>query len=241
MNIIDIDDQETWPTELLELVDHWTSNCRDAGGYTLDLPIPLEFDKKLQTILNGRLLRAYHCTRLLPHEKSMIESLGLRALSVELVKDRIRSAEDNGDISSSVATELLESNVFNLGEGKYREKQVCLILSKRLFRNSPDLCERLLSTWGGEAIYKLLENPDLQSKLKILGAPTVVVARIELSNTCSEHSIYPMLLKTFVGSNLDLTDAHADVFYRLPIPRENIEQILQPGDRSYDSLGSLPR
>jgi hypothetical protein len=39
--------------------------------------------------MNGTNLRAYHCTRLLPHEDDRVHAEGLRALDEELVRTRI--------------------------------------------------------------------------------------------------------------------------------------------------------
>ncbi len=47
---------------------------------------------------------------------------------------------------------------------------------------------------------------ELRPRLEQLGRPTIVVARIELSDGWRTHAVYPSLDKVFVGRLLELED-----------------------------------
>ena len=123
---------------------------------------------------------------------------------------------------------------------KAREDQVCLILSRRVFVEEVLGCESLLSIWGGEGIY--ITADDMWSELRELGRPAIVVAAIDLSSERGiKHVARAQVQKVFVGIELDLQLAIADVFYRTPVPPEDILDVWHPGDEEYDRFSDLPR
>lgn len=79
---VDVDDPTTWPAEVYECVSAWAERCRGTTKYTTDLALPLELAGPFRNLLTGYLHRAYHYTRLLPHERAMVLNAGLRPLSV---------------------------------------------------------------------------------------------------------------------------------------------------------------
>ena len=235
-SVVDIDDRATWPACVTEMVTHWAEECEGSTTYTLDLPLPPESEDELRKHLTGRMLRAYHCTRLLPHEVHMVRKNGLQLLTADLILDRIKVAQEVGAISGRDAESLRGAHVFATGQHQGRENQVCLTLSRGIFQEDPGACRPLLSIWGGEGIY-MSSRSDIQNKrLRILGVPTVVVALIDIGLSM----MFPAVHKVFVGAVLGLPRNSADVFYRATIPPHHIEQILQPGDEAYRALGSLP-
>jgi hypothetical protein len=238
---VDVDDAETWPREIIDIVAQWAEDCRGATEYSSDLPLALEDEPRFRQLLSGRLVRAYHCTRLFPHEVGLVREVGLRPLSPALLSDRIDAAEAAGAISTVEAENLRAAHVFATGERGYRANKVCLILSRRMFRDSLGGCLPLLTTWGGEGIYMSSKGVRLRPWLESLGTPTVVVAHLDLSDNAAGHRTFPPLHNVFVGAALDLPHVGADVLYMSPVLPEHIERILQPGDSDYEMLGDLPR
>jgi hypothetical protein len=222
---IDVDDSTTWPRPVFRIVSEWAERCRGATSYTNDLPLHPDLERPFRDHFAGYLFRAYHYTRLLPHERPMVLGAGLRPLSAELLLDRIESARAVGLISAVEARRFHEAHVFASGEQPNREGQVCLVLSKRIFERDPQGCLPLLTTWGGEGMYMSSGAPSLREKLRTLGTPTVVVALLELSGGASGHRIFPALHKVLVASLLGLADVGADVLYRAPVSPEQIESI----------------
>jgi hypothetical protein len=131
---IDIDRPGTWPPRIHEAVSALAKKCVGKTRYTNDLPLSLEIEAPFRQGLSGYLLRAYHYTRLLPHERLMIQGQGLRMLSAALLQERIEAAAAEKAISTDEANRFLGAHVFTAGEEEHREGQVCLVLSQMLFQ-----------------------------------------------------------------------------------------------------------
>ncbi len=230
--LIDIDDQATWPPHVYQTVSKWAEQCAGKTNYTNDLPLRMELEAPFQEQFAGYLLRAYHYTRLLPHERPMVLSQGLRMLSADLLTERIESARAAGAISAAEAEAFHKAHVFAAGEEEHREGQVCLVLSERLFERDPEACLPLLTSWGGEGLYSSSGSAPFRERLGRLGVPTRVVALLAIEDA-SKHKVYPALHRVFVGSFLRLPDVGADVFYRAPVPPEYIDRI-----EEVDGLGT---
>jgi hypothetical protein len=218
---IDIDDSTSWPTDVYRIVAEWAEECAGRTEYTSGLPLRIELEAPFRERLAGQLVLAYHYTRLIPPERQMIRERGLRMLSVDLLTERIESARAIGAISSAEAKTFQRAHVFAMGEEKHREGQVCLVLSKRQFERDLDACLPLLSSWGGEGLYRSSGSVPFRSRLKDIGAPTRVSALLSLEDA-RRDSVFPVLHKIFVASLLDLHDVGGEVFYRSAIPPEHI-------------------
>lgn len=77
-----------------------------------------------------------------------------------------------------------------------------------------------------------------RERLEPVGQPAVVVVEVPVEPGAG-HSVYPGVLKTFVGSLLGL-EIGADVFYRQPISGLAVVAVWTPGDAPYDALRALP-
>lgn len=88
-----------------------------------------EREDEFRSLFSGRALRAFHCTRLLPHEEDWIRNRGLLLFTEQLVTERIERAVGVGAVTRQTADELLRSHVFATREHDNREKQVCFFLS----------------------------------------------------------------------------------------------------------------
>lgn len=237
--VIDIDERATWPTDLTEQIDAWALQFGGTTEYTNDLPVPLEYEDRIRELLvDGRLLRTYHCTRLLPHEVQMVLKQGLRRLSSNLMRDRIDAAQAEGFLTKVEANEMHNGHVFAAGEAQYRRDRVCLVLSRSIFYESPYSVKPLLSSWGGEALSMSSTGASLPNRLKNLGSPCVVTALIDVGGKNSLHRFYPSLHKAFVGAALGLLDFSANIHFFNRIDFEQIECIWQSGDSEYESLWS---
>jgi hypothetical protein len=219
------------------MVSRWAAEYGGMTKYATDLPLPSDADSALCELLSGYVLRAYHCTRLLDHEVKSVREGGLRLLTAQLIHDRIESAQRESALSDRDADCLRYANVFATGEDIHRKDQVCLVLSRLLFREDPSACERLLSTWGGEGLYRSSRSHSVPTHVRGLGRPTIVVS---LLRSRFIKLSFPSLSKVFVAAALELTDRSADVFYREAVPPSHIEAILQPGDNIYEGFGQLP-
>lgn len=177
-HIVDVDNQDTWPTAISEWVHTWADRLKGTTEHTSELEVDFEEDENFRKLFAGSLLRTYHCTRLLEYEVQMIRDQGLRMTTENLVGERITRALTHGAISDEVAETLRQHHLFAINESDHRDEQVCLILSRRAFDYDAHGVEPLLGTWGGEksSIGELLigqnstnwESPPLLSPTWIL-------------------------------------------------------------------------
>ena len=105
-----------------------------------------------------------------------------------------------------------------------------------MLRYHRDGCEPLLTTWGGEGIYAASGTQGLLERLRSIGTPTVIQARINLF-TGAEHHFFSALHKTFVGVALGLANAGSDVFYGTSVPAADIERLISAEDPEFVALG----
>lgn len=246
MSVFDLDDESTWPAELIEWADAWAGRKR---GVTATRDLGIYEDERVIELLDGRLVRAYHCTRLLDHERDMFFEQGLRPLSRELVVERIRRAHEVGAITDA-ERELLDGGHQFASQEREASRpdtvdQVCVLPSQRVFQNEPYLVTSLLATWGGEAIYNFLEanHEEETAKIRAMGRPSIVVANLDLAQPAirDDHFITTQLGCSIVGRRLGLASGGGEIFYRGPVPAANIAAIWHPGDREYDQHKKLPR
>ncbi len=236
--VIDVSSQQTCPEDVRKVVNRAAKRLRGSTRCCPDLVLTEEEDA-FRHMLGARLIRAFHCTRLLDHEVEAIRHDGLRPLTRELITDRVEAAYRSGALSQTEHDHLLEKHVFAVGNPMGREDQVCLVLPERMLDGDGVL--PLLETWGGEAIYWSHSGTEFKrTRLQSIGRPSVVVASLDFS-VPGEHFVCADLLHCFVGKVLNLSDVGADVFFKAPVPAKYIEAIWQPGDPRYDRHANLPR
>lgn len=243
MAMIDPDDRRTWPAWLRSTVSDYACRLRDTTQYTSDLAIDKAEDDHFRSCLAPSLLRAYHATRLLPHEVEAIRGHGLRELTCTLIHDRIDAAHAWGVISAEECELFRTANVFDDQDptARTRRGKVCLFLGQGVLNHRADGVRPLLTTWGGEGIYMSGSGFQLRPRLMTLGMPAIVELTVDLSEGQRTHSVYPGVLHCFVARVLRLTNVVADVHFRGPIAAKQIIDIWQPGDPKYDRHSGLPR
>lgn len=234
---VDPDDVSTWPRELRDTLAQFVAGVEPAETYASDLEMPLS-DEQVIALLRGRPLRVYHATRLLPHEVESVQCDGLRALKPEHAERRIDGAVAAGAITVEEADCLRAQTVFATGYDGVREGQVCAVLGQTAFSEDWRGVWALLTTWGGEAIYMHAEA-DTQARLRSLGAPSVVV--LDLPLTEARWLMFPGLGNALAGHLAGLLSRGADVHYKASVPASAVIGIWQPGVSEYDRFPNLPR
>lgn len=89
-----------------------------------DLDLSIENEDPFRELFRGSVLRAYHATRLLPHEVEGIRSHGLRLASEELVTSRLSQAFEVGLIDETLRGALFAGSVFAKRDADNRKDQV---------------------------------------------------------------------------------------------------------------------
>jgi hypothetical protein len=240
---IDVDDASTWPPDVAALVEQ----CVEATQGSTDLPGDLvtqagRFDPELRELLADHRLRAYHCTRLLDHEAEDVRRHGLRLLDARLVADRLTAAYEHGYIDVSQRDELMRTSRIDERAGSMKVlDQICLVPSTMVFVHDSYGVDRLLATWGGEAIY--WAHGDVGSRLyevlRGLGRPTIVCVQLDVAHI---SSMWPSLIGPFLATAAGWPEERgADIFYDASIPGDQVDELWQPGDPLYDRFPELPR
>ena len=237
---IEVDDRSTWPSRIAEVVDVVATKLQGSTTYTADLAVSPEEETAFRVSLSPYFVRAYHATRLLPHEADNIRERGLLTLTPELMDYRIQAAYENGFITDAQRLTFAKANVFAEPDGATagRTGQTCLFISSQLLDNDVDAVERLITIWGGEGLYMSRSGSFLTPTL---GIPSIVVADIDLSVDPSIHCVWPGVLRCFVAQVLGLSDIAADVMYKIPIAPTRIRDIWQPGQPEFDRHEELLR
>ena len=241
--IVDVDNPATWPDQLAELVDTMTDHVREVEGESPDLACSdldvASFEGEIEDVLDGQLLRAYHATRLLPHEVEAIRSTGLQILNDDLVCQRLTDAYLQGFLTEAERDQLVAGRTVTQG----RRDKVCLFLSQNELVNSPHGFARLLETWGGEGIYwaHADKGDALRPKLLSLGTPSIVVALLDLAAPRQKTLIFPGLAHAFTSARLGLPDVGGSISYFAPITADKVEDIFQPGHIDYPSSAGIPQ
>jgi hypothetical protein len=132
---------------VLEYAVNLSRALRGTTRFVGDLAVQLELEGEFRRLLQGRLLRVYHATRLLDHELSMIQTLGLRPLSLQLIKDRIQAAHAHSWITVEQRSQLEPAHVYADGHAEHRDGQVCLFLGTHTLHTVTGVAS-LLCTWG---------------------------------------------------------------------------------------------
>ena len=231
--VVDVDDPHTWPDNLADRVHGLLDLVRDTVDGPefpcADLPLA-EHEDSTSRLLDGCLLRAYHATRLLPHEADAIRSQGLRILDERLVTDRLDAAHRHGHLTDIEHRALLEGRTLSGN----RVNKVLLFLSAASFTHDARGLRPLLTNWGGEGIYwqHIHHDNPLRTKLRSFGTPTIVVATLDLT-AADKVLVFPGVTHALVGTALGLSTIGGSVHYYAPIPPAHIERLIQPGDPDY--------
>jgi hypothetical protein len=172
---VEIDLVETWPAPLLAWAHQAAVNRADAlgEGYIFGFS---EQDPDVWSHIGERGVRAYHCTRLLPHEIDDVRHRGLVPLSHVLVDERIESAKRHGHLSHREA-ELCPSrwSTLRASQGEYRAGLVWAVAGRSILDREAQGLSGFLSSWGGESVFG---GPIDESAALAIGIPAVVVVTI---------------------------------------------------------------
>lgn len=188
------------------------------------------------TVGQGTIL-AWHCTRLLPHERDWIEQGGLGRHSRDLFVRRMNAAVAAGALCQADADRRLRHS--QIGE-RGRDGLLHLILNRAILRDELDIAD-LLRNWGGEAIYNNLgrggDNPvspiAVQSRASIIEVEVPVgdLARLPLSigeQIVNRHAdSQDILTEHGWGTNAKLVS---------DLPASNVRAIVQVGDERFGWL-----
>lgn len=145
-----------------------------------------EYDSVLaraETLLRGHRLVGYHCTRLTSAEVNRIRSEGLRALSPNLVRERLQSCLNAGEMSAEQCRFFLDHpmpQAHLANRHGTRTGMVWLCPNRSTLRDASGVY-RFFRSWGGEVLYAGFEDdPSVAAVLTALGQPAIVKCAVSL-------------------------------------------------------------
>lgn len=237
--VVDVDEPGTWPPEVAAIVTRWDAqvpNCEFAA----DLAVPPEAEAEQVGALHGHRLRAYHCTRLLPHEREQVGREGLRGFSDELFNRKIDRAAEHGYLDARLHARLRQGHLAAAEPWRARARWDAVHLSLGgAVLDDLGAVELLLGCWGGEGIYFSEIGLEEKRALQTLGTPIVVVCAVEIDEARLPRA-FPALPKVLLGARRGLR-VTADLVLDRPVAPDEIERLAGPGDEVYEAHPTLTR
>lgn len=241
--LIEVSDSRTWPQPILALVKRIVVDTNKEIEYSDELD-DADADRLVE-LLQGERVRAYHATRLFPHEVESIRTTGLRLLTPELFTTKLYEARELGYLTVDEHALLLKEAINGYRQhGDGRGHRVCLAVGSAAYDDMPGGVRDLLSLWGGELIYRAYgRTTPTYARLSQLGRASIVVSDIELPEPMLPRSGYERrnLLMAFVACQLGRPDAWIEIHYPYAIAGSEVYAIWHPGDAGYDAFRLLPQ
>jgi len=153
----------------------------------------------LEDMLRPHSLVAYHCTRLTSQEIASVRASGLRLLSSALVSDRLLACVQAGHLEKADYQPLVGHEVIaaNLADHQGSRDGKIWFCPNRSTLQDPSAVYRLFRSWGGEAVYRALEeNPNVAKTLRSVGQPCIVKCAIPFHQA---RPSYPGFAKRFLS------------------------------------------
>jgi hypothetical protein len=228
-HIIDPDSPELFPTEVRNRLTRLAQISPLEG---------LESEAAFIGTLTRFRLRAFHFSRLLPHEFELIRTEGLLPFSRELFARRILLAVHHRYLNEVSASSLTSTSMYGTDEvlrGYFRSQvpnregrvHACVGLAKL---DDPSSFELLQGKWGGEGIY-FAKDRKLDQHRPQLGTPVLIELALRLDDTNRKLHFRPSLSSVLSGSE---GERSGDVQIDGAVGADEIVRILAPGEADYD-------
>jgi hypothetical protein len=227
MKIIDIQDGNTWPSELLTYLQEHRETFHSKEVYDPIKFNPYAYDSAiygLRNVLNNYHLYGYHCTRLTEQEIRLIQQEGMSLPNKDVLNKRIDKLVGDGLLADDIAS-LLKSD--NQADEDYRENRLWFCFFSPYEAHEWGI-RRFFNSWGGEALYNSHEdNPVSAPILNKIGIPCIIEANVPISNL-SKHTFLDIkvarqYLKN-IGIKLTEPTDHEDAALT-PLPANHIIKI----------------
>lgn len=252
--LIDLADEETWPAQVRSALDDGFAMLsafeavRTAIDRRMRTNIQLRINPpdnphadaraaligEIDSALNDADIVAWHCTRLLPSERTSILANGLRRHSGTMFEGRIAEAVSTGHLAGDHGDALLTSGQV---ADDNRDDRLWLIIN-RLTLGDEHAVGDFLRNWGGEAIYNSAGCGRRDQRLKI-GTSAIVeaVLPINLLGALS-WSIGEQMVVRYLDAR-DIRTEHSwgtDIALRRDLPATSVHRIIGPGDPAFEQL-----
>lgn len=243
-----LDDESTWPAEIVQFLDQTSELFDDWEGPTSEARVRMRrpgshsdgprfpaksYDQAiygLERLLRKHTLESgYHCTRLTDAEIEVIRRNGMQLQNASSLRARIQACADGGLIDRCVAADFSTTNGAN-DSNRIGMIWFCFF--------APHLAgeagvEGFFRYWGGEALYRWHYGDVLKGAvLQQIGTPCLVVADVPIASLNKHSGLCTKLIRRYFqnrGGDIREDVEHVD-YSVCPIPAQSIRQIVQfPG------------
>ena len=222
MQLIDADDEGTWPGVLLRNLE---ANRDAVASFQLERqrldrlacddltirdcrpenPYQQEWDKMLalakQATASSHLV-GFHATRLMDHEVEEIKRRGLQIGSEELLQRRLVGAQNAGKLTNEDVTRLFACHQ---AADSNRVGRTAFFFTRAQLKDAG--LDRLCRYWGGEALYNSHETgPETGALLRSLGTARIVVAAVRVADIEERFDIPYRLVNVWCRRRGIITD-----------------------------------
>ena len=218
-----IDILETWPNQIFsyirkkeEIIKYYLQldhdiELKQRSNPDLRVFIPenkyqkeyIEIANNIDNELSKFKFVGFHCTNLISWEVISILKEGLEPLSPDLVKKKLKILKENDIIDSEQYYFLLSNNLAN--ENNRRDMAWFFLCSSTLKYDQSGLIH-LLSLWGGESIYRTIEQDyGIEEILKSIGKPSIVLLDLSYNDyhCYSSETLAQRMIKIYMNRNIN--------------------------------------
>lgn len=233
-----IEDEQTWPREVVEYLDQfgailkpWALKRRARNDPAASAAEYDETIYRFRAVLRSHALHGYHCTRLTDEEVSEIIRNGMRPLSREGLGARIDAVRKAKLVDGDFAKCLLSENQAHCRAGQI---WFCFFPPRRV-------CERGISHffryWGGESLYISHQNETgvIDPRLGAFGTPCLVEAEVPIARLNPHSSLEDVLVRNYLRRRGHRTRECCDHenYAIMPIPASCIARVIRFPSRDF--------
>ena len=259
---VEIEDEATWPTEFLEraragrrlvvsyqrerrrIEELGQQNISARANHSRNAFLP-EYDRLVETlegILSSHRVVGYHCTRLTSGEATDIRVNGLRVLSLELVRVKLRHCFADGHLTQANFAYLQNSpHIADSLRDPYgqRTHQVAYCPNQSTLRSAGHVY-RFFQSWGGEVAYGGHENDSrIGQVLRRIGVPYIIMCAVpyaDVKEWC--HPLAEKFLSQFVSGKVKDPEPSAgfDLFATRDLAPGNVLDLISGRDPRFAAL-----
>jgi len=228
-SVIEQDAEETWPDNLLAILETSLEELRHFEIERRNIDALMQRDirarihtphnkfaearsaivERCRSAVRGAKLVGYHCTRLLDQEAELIWRDGLKPASSDLAVQKIDIALSSGAITRPFADKLRRNNL----AGKEGRVGLLWFVTDRETLRDAGSVERLLRSWGGEAVYWGNESGSDGTILGSIGTPTIITAHINVDEIKNFDTGTNLLLRYLSSRGVSVANKATDNAY----------------------------
>lgn len=232
--LLDYDQPAGWPQtviafldEHLDVLEDWLTTQRFATGSQYDRLV-----EPLGELLRPHDILAWHCTRLLPHERAAILEGGMDLPSVNRLMRRIDAAVSAGAFSLEIAAKLQRRHQ---AHSPTRAGRIWFLFTRP---HNDDGVEDFFRLWGGESLYAAIDrDAELGPILRATGVPCVVEAAIPMVYFQDSLGYETHIVRQFCGWRAGRPyDGVPHDRALAPVPRDLIHRVVTFHDSDFAAL-----